>query len=339
MITIKDVAQRAGVPVRMAARALSGATLGVRRDARERAERVRQAAKELGYIPSEIAVSLSRGRTRTLGLLLPNLTDLFYAAASEIAMDEAAKQGYSILIRLHRFHPELVAENIVRFRSSRVDGILFGDDCCRIPPELQKQLRRQKFPFLTFAHPNDAGFSSVAADHAAPIRAAVEMLAGRKHTRIAFACFHKNICINRIDAERFREACAACGVEPVLCWQERLEEFAELAAKRHEALLILGKYSMQTFLDSIPTGSGYHPDLVGVYNEWTWAQAASARLQGTLVEQAECMVRTAVQTLIAQIEDHEVRHISLPAQFLPKEAFSSFRVRDLTSHYLDSSAP
>ena len=135
------------------------------------------------------------------------------------------------------------------------------------------------------------------------------------------------------------DACAACGVEPVLCWQERLEEFAELAAKRHDALLILGKYSMQTFLDSIPPGSGYHPDLVGVYNEWTWAQAASARLQGTLVEQAECMVRTAVQTLIAQIEDHEVRHISLPAQFLPKEAFSSFRVRDLTSHYLDSSAP
>lgn len=64
MVTIKDVAERAGVPVRMAARALSGTTLGKRRDARERAERIRQAAKELGYCPSEIAVSLTRGRTR-----------------------------------------------------------------------------------------------------------------------------------------------------------------------------------------------------------------------------------------------------------------------------------
>ena len=86
MVTIKDVAERAGVPVRMAARALSGTTLGKRRDARERAERIRQAAKELGYCPSEIAVSLTRGRTRTLGLLLPSLTDMFYAAASEIAI-------------------------------------------------------------------------------------------------------------------------------------------------------------------------------------------------------------------------------------------------------------
>ena len=110
MVTIKDVAERAGVPVRMAARALSGTTLGKRRDARERAERIRQAAKELGYCPSEIAVSLTRGRTRTLGLLLPSLTDMFYAAASEIAMDEAAREGYSILIRLTRFRPELAAE-------------------------------------------------------------------------------------------------------------------------------------------------------------------------------------------------------------------------------------
>ena len=58
-VTIKDVAERAGVPVRMAARALSGTTLGKRRDARERAERIRQAAKELGYCPSEIAVSVA----------------------------------------------------------------------------------------------------------------------------------------------------------------------------------------------------------------------------------------------------------------------------------------
>lgn len=51
MVTIKDVAQKAGVPVRMAARALSGTTLGKRRDARERAERIRQAAKRAGVLP------------------------------------------------------------------------------------------------------------------------------------------------------------------------------------------------------------------------------------------------------------------------------------------------
>lgn len=339
MVTIKDVAQRAGVPVRMAARALSGTTLGKRRDARERAERIRQAAKELGYCPSEIAVSLTRGRTRTLGLLLPSLTDMFYAAASEIAMDEAAKQGYSILIRLSRFHPELAAESIGRFRSSRVDGILFGDDCGGIPEELLELLRQQKFPFLTFAHSNNAGFSSVAPDHAASIRAAVETLAKRGHSRVSFALFRRSYHSNQIDAEHFREACSACGIEAELCWQERINEYAGLAAKRHGALLINGKYSMRAFLDSIPADADYHPDLVGFYNEWTWAQAAAGRLEGTVIDQAEHTVRTAVRTLIAQIDDQEIRQCTISSRFLTKEEFSSLRVRDLTSQYLDSGAP
>lgn len=339
MVTIKDVAQKAGVPVRMAARALSGTTLGKRRDARERAERIRQAAKELGYCPSEIAVSLTRGRTRTLGLLLPSLTDMFYAAASEIAMDEAAREGYSVLIRLTRFRPELAAENIERFRASRVDGILFGDDCGGIPEELLELLRRETFPFLTFAHSNGNGFSSVTPDHRAAIRAAVEALAARGHARLAFALFRKNYHSNRIDAIHFQEACSACGVDGELCWQEQIGEYAGLAARRYDALLINGKYSMRAFLDSIPDPSGYHPDLIGFYNEWTWAQASSERLRGTVMDQAERIVRTAVQALIGQIADREVRQETIPSCYLSKEDFSTFRVCDLTSHYLDTAVP
>lgn len=91
---------------------------------------------------------------------------------------------------------------------------------------------------------------------------------------------------------------------------------------------------MRAFLDSVLPDADYHPDLVGVYNEWTWAQAASGQLLGTLMDQAELTVRTAVQTLIAQIDTREVRQIAIPARFLPKEEFSSLHVRDLTSQYL-----
>ena len=55
MVTIQDVAKLAGVPEKTAARALAGLTMGKRRDARERAERVLKAAAELGYEPSNIA--------------------------------------------------------------------------------------------------------------------------------------------------------------------------------------------------------------------------------------------------------------------------------------------
>lgn len=335
MVTIKDVAEKAGVPVRMAARALSGTTLGRRRDARERAERIWQAARELGYFPSEIAVALTRGRTKTIGLLLPNLTDMFYAAASEIAMDEAAKQGYSIIIRLTRFRPEQAQESIVRFRASRVDGILFGDDCSDLSPELLELLRRQNFPFLTFSHPNRCDFSSVVPERREAIRQAVEMLAVRGHTQISFALFRKKHFGSQLDAEAFLESCAGCGVRSELFWQEHMSEYSTLAAKRRAALLINGKYSMRMFLDCIADDPGYKPDLIGFYNEWTWAQASASLLRGVIMDQAEVMVRSAVQTIIKQTADHEIRMLPVSSKFYPAEKFSEIHVLNLSNQYLD----
>lgn len=94
MVTIKDVAARAGVPEKTAMRALSGMTMGKRRDARERLERVMKAAAELGYQPSEIAKALRKGRTRTIGLLVGSITNRYFASLAETVMDEAEQHGY-----------------------------------------------------------------------------------------------------------------------------------------------------------------------------------------------------------------------------------------------------
>lgn len=334
MVTIKDVALRAGVPVRMAARALSGTTQGKRRDAKERAERVREAAQELGYCPSGVALALARGLTQSIGLLLPSLTDMFYAAASEIAMDEAGKQGYSISIRLTRFRPELARESIGRFRSSRVDGILYGDDGSTLPSELVRLLQKQEFPFLTFGHPNSHRFSSVAPDHADPIFRAVEMLARRGHSRITIAMLLEKHAGNQRDAGHFLDACSACGVHGEVSFQEEMKGFAALAGKHRDALLINGKYAMRAFLDSIADDPGYQPDLVGFYNEWTWAQASAARLRGVVMDQAELAVRTAVKTIIGQVADRETRTVTIPSRFYSRDQFTGIHVLDLANQYL-----
>ncbi len=333
MATLKDVALAAGVSVRMAARALSGTTLGKRRDARERAERILRIAKELGYCHSDVAISLARGKTHTIGLLLPNLTDMFFAAASEIAMDEAAKQGYTIIIRLTRFRSDLVEAGIERFRASRVDGILFGDDCRRIPATMLDFLRNQCFPLLFFSHIGSPGFSSVAPDHSTSIRQAVEMLARSGHAQIALALLQR-LPHNLRDAELFLESCSACGVKGEVFWQEHIADYATLAIHRPEALLIIGKYSMRAFLDSIADDPSYQPDLIGFYSEWTWAQATNFRLRGCVMDQAEEVVRTAVRSLIAQIADHEIRTVPIASRFYPEEDFPGIHVLNLSNQYL-----
>ena len=106
MVTIKDVAARAGVPEKTAMRALSGMTMGKRRDARERLERVMKAAAELGYQPSEIAKALRKGRTRTIGLLVGSITNRYFASLAETVMDEAEQHGYRMILELTRWNVE-----------------------------------------------------------------------------------------------------------------------------------------------------------------------------------------------------------------------------------------
>ncbi|MBQ9753968.1 MAG: LacI family DNA-binding transcriptional regulator, partial [Lentisphaeria bacterium] len=123
MITIKEIARLAGVSAKTAERALSGATKDKRRDARERADRVRQIAAAHGYQPSEVALALRRGSTRSFGFLVDILTDQFLAAAVETAIDEAGQKDYKIALQLARFDKEQSAEAIKAFLASGMEGI------------------------------------------------------------------------------------------------------------------------------------------------------------------------------------------------------------------------
>ncbi len=334
MITVKDVALRAGVPLRMAERALSGTTQGKRRDARERAERIRKIAREMGYCPSEVALALKRGSTKTLGLLLPSLTDMFYAAASEIAMDEAAKYGYSIIIRLTRFQPGIAEESIRRFRSSRVEGILYGADGLDLDPKLMTLLEEQKFPFLTFGHANPNRFSAVIPDYSGPLRQAVGLLAERGHRRIALALLQRTPSEHQTYPETFLHLCAEYKVRGEIFSMDSVSQYRDLARKHREALLINGKYSMRAFLSGASADPGYQPDLIGFYNEWTWAQASAFRLQGVVMEKAELSIRTSVRAMMEQIKDRAVKVLKIPSGFYSRDQFSGIHVLDLANQYL-----
>src|SRR5262245_53562617 len=75
MPSIRDVAGHAGVSVTTVSHALNG-TRFVSEDARER---VAAAVRALGYVPSAVARSLKHQATRTLGMLVPNSSNPYFA--------------------------------------------------------------------------------------------------------------------------------------------------------------------------------------------------------------------------------------------------------------------
>ena len=93
-ITMSDVAARAGVSKTTVSRVLNG-----KDDIDpETAARVRQVITELGYVPSARAVSLARGRTRVIGMLVPSLTWEWVGEVLQGVVDVVESEGYGLLL-------------------------------------------------------------------------------------------------------------------------------------------------------------------------------------------------------------------------------------------------
>ena len=118
--TIKDIAAEAGVALGTASRALSGngsVAAGTR-------ERVLDAAERLNYIPNAQARSLRSERTETIGLLIPDVRNPFFAELAHVVEREARASGLSVVLCSANEDPELMREYMLVLRRQRVDGII-----------------------------------------------------------------------------------------------------------------------------------------------------------------------------------------------------------------------
>jgi LacI family transcriptional regulator len=117
--TLADVAARAGVSRATASRALAGDR---RISAATRAS-VRVAAEALDYVPNAAARSLRARRTRTLGLLLPDLGDPVHGQVAAGFELEAAERGYSVVFVAGYNLPDAERAALTLFREHGTDGI------------------------------------------------------------------------------------------------------------------------------------------------------------------------------------------------------------------------
>lgn len=333
MITVKEIARLAGVSAKTAERALSGETKDKRRDARERAERVRKIAAEHGYRPSELALALRRGTTRTIGFLVDILTDQFLAAAAETAMDEAGKSGYRIALRIARMNRELTEDSIKTFLASGMDGIITS--CCpeQLPEQLIRTLADQNYPLFTLCGQSGYDFSSAAPDYTEALPAAIDSLLAKGHRRITLCLFYGKEIDNRKTQALFLEHCKKRGIEADFRIHHDRYQAKLLAEEKLPALILYGKYSMRIYLDRCRE-LDFTPDAVGIYNEWTLAAAQPFHLHGIILEQAESAVRQAVRQVLSQINGGKTARISPKAEYIPENRFHTLNFPDLANQML-----
>jgi len=118
--TVTDVAKRAGVSVSTAARVLSGH--GYASDRTRRL--VMKAAKDLGYVPNQVARSLRTRQTRMIGLLIGDVENYFYSAIAKNVESVAKDAGYHVVLCNSDDNPENEREYLKLLEAMRVDALI-----------------------------------------------------------------------------------------------------------------------------------------------------------------------------------------------------------------------
>lgn len=134
MVTLKDVANRAGVSTSLVSYVLNG-----KKTVRpETHARIIKAVKELDYRPNLLARCLKTRESRTIGILVPDLSNVFYIEMIKGVEEIVNAAGYSTILCNSNGNYTRELQYISVLRSKNIDGLIYIGTGCDIDPELQK---------------------------------------------------------------------------------------------------------------------------------------------------------------------------------------------------------
>ncbi|MFK8910383.1 LacI family DNA-binding transcriptional regulator [Streptomyces sp. YS-3] len=232
--TMKDVARAAGVSPMTVSRAVSGEP-GVSPGT---AARVEQAVRQLGYQRNDNARNLRRKNpgTSTIGLVVDDLANPFYALMARSVEDEAHRRGCLVLVGSTNDEPRREREVIAAFTARQVDGLLLvptigGHGFLKQPMAGGTRVVCVDRPAKGLA------VDTVTVDNRAGAERAVRHLLAQGHTRIAYLGDRFDIWTQRERHAGYLDALAAHGIpeDPALVRHElrsRPDAAAALAALR-----------------------------------------------------------------------------------------------------------
>jgi DNA-binding LacI/PurR family transcriptional regulator len=183
-VTIHDVARQLKVSATTVWRALNDRP----RVSAATKQRVLRAVERLGYQPSLLAQNLSRGRTQTLGVVVPMIGNPVYAALVRAVEQAAFERDYNIILCDTDFQAERERRYLDLLRRRKVEGILLIPFAQRNDEEVVPiaELRAAGIAVVAMQQPLAGGNApQVAPDNLQAARAMTQHLIGLGHRRIA----------------------------------------------------------------------------------------------------------------------------------------------------------
>lgn len=333
-----DVANLAGVSRATVSYVINGQTNGKVAISQETVDRVLQAVEKLGYEPDAGAQALRSGSTKTIGLIIPDLSNPHFWQNADGVEQEARAAGYRLLLSSMDLNVQYGEDIFKDLSGRRIDALILMGLLVDQSPEAQVTLTHSLSRNLPIVQVNDranmdAKVDSVISDYRAATTAAMAHLFSLGHRRIGliYGVAIADLALDRL--EPYREALASMGlaVDPELIINcgptsedgyqagSRLLELEDrptaivaindilalgvLRAAGDRKLRVPEDFSLVGF-DDIPVANYLVPRLT------------------TASKDAVRMGREAVRLALSRIEDpgRPCRVVAIPSQFIVRES-------------------
>ena len=133
-VTMKDVAKKAGVSIKTVSRVINNQG----EISEETRQRIMQIVDELGYRPNTLARGLLTGKTYTVGVIIPDITDPFFPDLILGAEQAARSRDFNVFLCNANREPELELHYANVLKDRRVDGLILAGS--RLQPEGLKSI-------------------------------------------------------------------------------------------------------------------------------------------------------------------------------------------------------
>ena len=302
-VTIRDVAGEAGVSIKTVSRVLNGEPAV----APQTAAKVAEAASRLGYKPNELARGLKARQTRTIGLIIADVSNPFFADCCKAIEQTLAQRGYALILCASGENPDSERAYVDLLSRRRIDGLLIAP-----APGGGEHLRREVsagLPVVAFDRPAEGVQTDaiVVSNHDGAERATRHLIS-HGHERIAFIGDDEGIYTAKKRLEGYHRAMLEAGLRPAYHMQSGTIPAAREAAAHSMqnpggATAFLGGNSLITAGILHALQNDRIPEEVAVVGFDDFQLVSALRPNLTVVRQpTEVMGQTAARMLLQRLD-------------------------------------
>ena len=188
---------------------------------KETQRKIKAYAKKHKYVPNQLARGLSRGKSETIGLIIPNISDIFYAKIARCVESKAKEFGYTVVFSSSDEDPGQEAELIRSMLNRQVEGLIIASTQ-KNGKEI-KALQEMNYPFVLIdRHYPGSTSNYVVVDNFNGTKTATEHLLKLGRHRIGFITLEPGLEAIKQRLQGYQDALRNARIRPFRKWVKEL---------------------------------------------------------------------------------------------------------------------